>query len=213
VGWFFRGNSFVKFVNYLMIFINMDIVTKQFNNSLDQMLASAPDNKSKIGILNMQSKVKKNSEATEATTSGGSGQYSAPLFSMFQDGKKKVDNETPKDPKSGGGVVKKKVETKEATTSASSGSYETPAFLAKSMNKKNWRGAAKPLYKGGKFVRVKQKCKTFPYCNQGDIKALELWEDDIMTEAIKNVAKNKKVHENVVRAIVLHVIEEQLFND
>jgi hypothetical protein len=191
----------------------MDIVTKQFNNALDQILSSAPDSNSKMMTFNMQSQIKKNAEATEATSSAGSGQYSAPLFSMFQDGKKKVDNETPKDPKSGGGVVKKKVETKEATTSASSGSYETPAFLAKSMNKKNWRGAAKPLYKGGKFVRVKQKCKTFPYCNQGDIKALELWEDDIMTEAIKNVAKNKKVHENVVRAIVLHVIEEQLFND
>jgi hypothetical protein len=196
-----------------MIFINMDIVTKQFNNSLDQMLASAPDNESKMEILNMQSNVNQNAESTEATSSAGSGQYSVPLFSMFQDGKKKVDNETPRDTKSSGGVVKKKIEAKEATGASSAGSYESPAFLAKSMNKKNWRGAAKPLYKGGKFVRVKKKCKTFPYCNQGDIKALELWEDDVMTEAIKNVAKNKKVHENVVRAIVLHVIEEQLFND
>jgi hypothetical protein len=106
-----------------------------------------------------------------------------------------------------------KGEFKEATSSASSGSYETPAFLAKSMNKKNWRGGAKPLYKGGKFVRVKKKCKTFPYCNQGDIKALDLWEDDIMKEAIKNVAKNKQISENVVRAIVLHEIEKQLFGD
>jgi hypothetical protein len=106
-----------------------------------------------------------------------------------------------------------KGEFKEATTSASSGSYETPAFLAKSMNKKNWRGAAKPLYKGGQFVRVKKKCKTFPYCNQGDIKALELWEDDVMKEAIQNVAKNKQISENVVRAIVLHEIERQLFGE
>jgi hypothetical protein len=191
----------------------MNIVTKQFRNALDLMLPSAPDINSKMEILNMQSNVNQNAESTEATSSAGSGQYSAPLFSMFQDGKKKVDNETPRDTKSGGGVVKKKIEAKEATGASSAGSYESPAFLAKSMNKKNWRGAAKPLYKGGKFVRVKKKCKTFPYCNQGDIKALELWEDDVMTEAIKNVAKNKKVHENVVRAIVLHVIEEQLFND
>jgi hypothetical protein len=191
----------------------MNIVTKQFRNALDLMLPSAPDINSKMEILNMQSNVNQNAESTEATSSAGSGQYSAPLFSMFQDGKKKVDNETPRDTKSGGGVVKKKIEAKEATGASSAGSYESPAFLAKSMNKKNWRGAAKPLYKGGKFVRVKKKCKTFPYCNQGDIKALELWEDDVMTEAIKNVAKNKKIHENVVRAIVLHVIEEQLFND
>lgn len=268
----------------------MDIVTKQFKNSLDQMLASAPDSNSKMEILNMQSNVNKNAEATEATSSAGSGQYSAPLFSMFQDGKKKVDDETPRNPKSGGGVVNmkedaiegglsdnktlediakkhdkkgyydigdmvsslkkelnkgikvemehtddvkiakeiamdhlyedpnyysklKKIEAKEATGASSAGSYESPAFLAKSTSKKNWRGAAKPLYKGGKFVRVKEKCKKFPYCNQGDINALQLWEDDVMTEAIKNVAKNKKIHENVVRAIVLHVIEEQLFND
>lgn len=104
-----------------------------------------------------------------------------------------------------------KGEFKEATSSSSSGSYESPSFLAKSMSKKNWRGAAKPLYKGGQFVRVKKKCKTFPYCNQGDIKALDLFEDDVMKEAIKNVAKNKQVSENVVRAIVLHEIEEQLF--
>ena len=106
-----------------------------------------------------------------------------------------------------------KGEFKEATTSASSGSFVGASFLAKSQNKKDWRGAAKPLYKGGKFVRVKKKCKTFPYCNQGDIKALELWEDDKLTEAIKKVAKDKNIHENVVRAIVLHEIEEKLFGE
>jgi len=106
-----------------------------------------------------------------------------------------------------------KGEFKEATGASSAGQYSGPAFLAKSMNKKNWRGAAKPLYKGGQFVRVKKKCKTFPYCNQGDIKALELWEDDVMKEAIQNVAKNKQISENVVRAIVLHEIERQLFGE
>jgi hypothetical protein len=106
-----------------------------------------------------------------------------------------------------------KGEFKEATTSSSSGSYESPAFLAKSMKKKDWRGASKPLYKGGKFVRVKDKCKTFPYCNQGDVKALEIWEDDLMKESIKNVAKNQKISENVIRAIVLYEIEKQLFNE
>lgn len=105
-----------------------------------------------------------------------------------------------------------KGEFKEATGSASSGSYVGASFLAKSQSKKDWRGAAKPQYKGGKFVRVKKKCKTFPYCNQGDIKALDLWEDDKLTEAIKNVAKKKNIHENVVRAIILHEIEEKLFS-
>tara|TARA_R100000734_G_C3319122_1_gene114341 strand:+ start:1171 stop:2325 length:1155 start_codon:yes stop_codon:yes gene_type:complete len=45
------------------------------------------------------------------------------------------------------------------------GSYVTPAMWAK--NKKNWRGANKLAYPGGKFVNIKEKCSTFPYCNQG----------------------------------------------
>ncbi len=105
----------------------------------------------------------------------------------------------------------KKVEATEATGASSSGQYSGPMFLAK--DSKNWRGGKKPIYKGGKFVRVKKKCKNFPYCNQGAIKALKIWEDDDLTEAIKNVAKTKNIHENIVRAILLHEIEETIFKD
>ena len=104
-----------------------------------------------------------------------------------------------------------KGEFKEATGASSAGQYSGPMFLAK--DSKNWRGGKKPIYKGGKFVRVKKKCKNFPYCNQGDIKALKIWEDDDLTEAIKNVAKTKNIHENIVRAILLHEIEETIFKD
>ena len=45
------------------------------------------------------------------------------------------------------------------------GSYVTPAMWAK--NKSEWRGAHVPTYKGGKFVNIKEKCKTYPYCDQG----------------------------------------------
>jgi hypothetical protein len=90
-----------------------------------------------------------------------------------------------------------KGEFKEATGASSAGQYSGPMFLAKD----------------GKFVRVKKKCKNFPYCNQGDIKALKIWEDDDLTEAIKNVAKTKNIHENIVRAILLHEIEETIFKD
>jgi len=40
-----------------------------------------------------------------------------------------------------------------------------------------------------------------------------LWEDDKLTEAIRKVAKDKNIHENVIRAIVLHEIEEKLFGE
>lgn len=96
-------------------------------------------------------------EQKEATSAGSSGQYSAPLFG--------------------------KIEATEATTTASTGSYETPAMWAKSTSKKDFRGASKPQIPGGKFVKVKEKCKTFPYCNQGDISALKIYEDSINEQA------------------------------
>jgi hypothetical protein len=64
---------------------------------------------------------------------------------------------------------------KEETGSASTGSYETPGFLAK--NIPNMRQGAKTTYggKGGKFVKIKSKCRKFPYCSQGAVDApLEL---------------------------------------
>ncbi|NBO22695.1 hypothetical protein EBU94_05065, partial [bacterium] len=83
----------------------------------------------------------------------------------------------------------KKTETKEATGSASSGSYETPAFGAKSMSPKHWRGRAKTQIPGGAFVQVKKKCKTFPYCNQGDINALEISRNPVVKKKKKKLAE------------------------
>lgn len=98
----------------------------------------------------------------------------------------------------------KKVEAKEATTSASSGAYSGPAFLAK--NKKNWRGAAKPLYSGGQFVQVKKRCKTFPYCNQGDINALKLTENRLLAEAVENVSKKTGLSQEMILNMILKEI-------
>jgi predicted transcriptional regulator len=103
----------------------------------------------------------------------------------------------------------KKVEATEATLASSSGSYETPFFLAK--NKKNWRGMAKTLYKGGKFVKVKEKCRTFPYCNQGDINALELFEG--YNELAEKVANKMGEDSLKVKSIVLNDLEESLFQE
>jgi hypothetical protein len=98
----------------------------------------------------------------------------------------------------------KKVEAKEATTSASSGAYSGPAFLAK--NKKNWRGGAKPIYSGGQFVQVKKRCKTFPYCNQGDIKALKLTENRLLAEAVENVSKKTGLSQEMILNMILKEI-------
>ncbi len=228
----------------------MNIVTKQFQDSLQKVGAQLTSPDAKKQVRDLYSKI----ETKETASTGGSGSYEGPLsgpkMSMWAD-------EAPKKIQAKGGPVEeekeleekwsekykrsidcnnpkgfsqkahcqgrkkhmkedkseepKKVEATEATGAASAGQYSGPMFLAK--DSKNWRGGKKPLYKGGKFVRVKKKCKNFPYCNQGDIKALKIWEDDDLTEAIKNVAKNKNIHENIVRAILLHEIEETIFKD
>jgi hypothetical protein len=226
----------------------MNIVTKQFQDSLQKVGAQLTSPEAKKQVRDLYSKIE-----TKETTSTGGGGYEGPLsgpkMSMFSDEapkkiqakggpveeekeldekwsekyKKSIDCNNPK------GFSQKahcqgrkkhmkeedteieKGEFKEATGASSAGQYSGPMFLAK--DSKNWRGGKKPIYKGGKFVRVKKKCKNFPYCNQGDIKALKIWEDDDLTEAIKNVAKTKNIHENIVRAILLHEIEETIFKD
>jgi len=97
----------------------------------------------------------------------------------------------------------KKVETKEATGAGSSGSYESPAFAAKSMSPKDWRGKSKTQIPGGQFVEVKKKCKTFPYCNQGDINALKLSESKTMKRIIKNLSEKHGISESMVRDILI----------
>lgn len=95
----------------------------------------------------------------------------------------------------------KKVEATEATSTSSSGQYSTPAFVAK--NSKNWRGGKKPIFPGGKFVKVKEKCKKFPYCNQGDINALKLTEN-----IIKKLADKHNLTESVIRTIIKNNFKE-----
>lgn len=103
----------------------------------------------------------------------------------------------------------KKTETKEATGSGSAGSYETTSIWAKSTNKKDWVGARKPIYKGGKFVTVKKKCKTFPYCNQGDIKALKIYENKVVQKVINKISKEQNINENVIKAIIQNQLEKK----
>jgi len=98
----------------------------------------------------------------------------------------------------------KKTETKEATGASSSGQYSTTAAWAKSTKKKDWRGLSKTQIPGGKFVQVKKKCKKFPYCNQGDIKALNIFDHVEVKEIIKEVSNNYGVSEQVIKNIIAY---------
>jgi len=101
----------------------------------------------------------------------------------------------------------KKTETKEATGSGSSGSYVTTAAWAKSTSKKDWRGRSKTQIPGGNFVTIKKKCKTFPYCNQGDIKALKIYENENVKKVIEDVSLKYNVSPDVIKSIIQNELE------
>ena len=127
-------------------------------------------------LLDSRTKKEENKEATGS--GGGVGAYEVPLFG-------------------------KKTETKEATTTASSGQYSTPKMWAKSLNKKDWGTRRKTQIPGGKFVQVKKKCKRFPYCNQGDINALNLSENKDLQIAIQNTSIKYGISEETIVKIIL----------
>ena len=136
---------------------------------------------------------KKKSENKEATSAGAAGGFVGKVaFNPNSEFVKKSFDETPK-----------KVETKEATGSGSSGSYETPAAWAKSTSKKDWRGKSKTLFPGGKFVQVKKKCKTFPYCNQGDINALNFTNESKINKVITKLSEKYNISEDYIKKLIL----------
>jgi len=160
-------------------------------------------------------------ESKESTSSGSAGGFEAPLFSetkqemqekcwtgFEQKGMKKKGNRmVPNCVREGKEGDVKKVEATEATGSASSGSYETTSAWAKSTKKKDWGGRKKTQIPGGKFVQVKKKCQKFPYCNQGDIKALKIFENEKVKQAIKNISERHNISENVIKTIIAYEYE------
>ena len=104
----------------------------------------------------------------------------------------------------------KEEEVDEATGASSAGAYVGPLGYAK--NEKNWRGASKTQYPGGQFVKVKEKCRHFPYCNQGDINALELWDSimdkKIMKETIDKVSKKTGKPKKNIKKLIQKELDE-----
>ena len=56
---------------------------------------------------------------------------------------------------------------------------------------------------GGVFIKIKEKCKKFPYCNQGDINAIE-----VLKEAIEETSKKTGIPKNDLEIIVLNEIKQ-----
>lgn len=120
--------------------------------------------------------------------------------------------------------VNEEEEFQEATDASSSGSYDVPLFGKTPKGRKNplkidgeksikQSRAVKdknfPKWGGpdAVFIKVKDKCKKFPYCNQGDINAIEMLEMEELTQAITEIAEEMKVPFKEIEKIVLNEIK------
>jgi hypothetical protein len=151
-------------------------------------------------------------EATEATGAASAGNgISAPAFSMWSE-----DEEAKSEYKRMEG------EFTEATDSSSMGAYDANSFEDISMKGSTTKGKGRSWKKsqipGGSFVEVKEKCKTFPYCNQGNTGAVKYKKSlkkenrnlSPMNEAILNVSLKTGLSVNKIKNIILSKIDDNL---
>ena len=163
---------------------------------------------------------KKKEEEVKETGADSSGSFEGPAFGGDGDVIKRPISKIPNfEPKEG--------EFTEATDSSSSGQFDVPAF-----GKSTKGGRRDPLkidgpdsiYKGravtdkkwpkfggpeGVYVKVKEKCKKYPYCNQGNTGALDfIREDKELQEAIIETSKKYGIPHQQVENIVLNEIKD-----
>lgn len=140
-------------------------------------------------------------ETKEATGAASAGSFSAPLFSMFSDDKK-AKSEYKKNKVEG--------EFKEATSSSSVGAYDAPGFEDVNMKGNHLKGKGRSWKRtqipGGSFVEIDKKCKTFPYCSQGNSKdkPVKYKKKSSLDEAITNVSLKTGLSEDEIKKIILN---------
>jgi hypothetical protein len=120
--------------------------------------------------------------------------------------------------------VNEEEEFTEAMDASSAGGYDVPLFggtkgrknplkisgeksikssrAVKDKNFPKWGGPE------GVYIKIKEKCKKYPYCNQGDINAVELLEIEGLTEAIKETSQKLGIPYSEVEKIVLKEIKQ-----
>ena len=170
----------------------------------------------KIWVVDM---TKKKDEVKE-TGADSSGSYSGPAFGGDSDVIKRPISKIPN-------FETKEGEFKEVADASSSGAFDVPAF-----GKSTYGGRRDPLkidgpdsiYKGravkdknfpkwggpdSVFVKVKEKCKKFPYCNQGNTGAIEFVREDVeLQKTIKDISKKYGIPHQDVENIVLNEIKQ-----
>lgn len=153
-------------------------------------------------------KIKSSKEAKEATGAASAGGYSPALslWSEDQIAKSEYKKSEPKEE-----------EFTEATSSSSVGAYDAPGFEDVNMKGNNPIGRGKqfkkPLYKGGGFVTFRKKCKTFPYCSQGNSKDKPVKTKKTLSplsEAIENVALKTGLTVEEIKKIIKNKLSGNL---
>jgi hypothetical protein len=183
----------------------LDNMKEQYDDPHDETLEPQITN---VGTdwRKKKNKTKKKVESKESTSASSSGAYSAPAF--------------------GKTILKKDIhkfhnsDLTEALGGTEMGSYDVPFLGTTSKGRKNplkidgpdsikksravkdknfpkWGGP------GGIFIKIKDKCKKFPYCNQGDINAIE-----ILRESIEEVSKNYSIPKEHLENIVINEIKK-----
>ena len=174
-------------------------------------------NKEYIHSLITEALKKKKEEPKEGTGTGGGYGYSSPAFSMFaKDDVARSEYKRPKvkevredeeycdscDSVKSKCVCPKKVEATEATDSSSVGAYDFNSFQNVNMkgntstgNGSSWKKAQIP---GGSFVDIDSKCKTFPYCNQGNTGAVRYKKTPPKNTKTKNTSKLSPMNEAIL---------------
>jgi hypothetical protein len=118
--------------------------------------------------------------------------------------------------------MNEEVDIDEAMTADSAGAYDVP-FPSKKRKDPLSIGGEKsikqsravtdkkfPKWGGpkGVYVKVKDKCKKFPYCNQGNTGALEFYEVDGLVETVKKVSKKYGIPYSEMEKVVLNEIKK-----
>lgn len=137
-------------------------------------------------------------EATGASSAGNS--ISAPAFSMWSD-----DEEAKSEYKRMEG------EFKEATDSSSVGPYDANSFENINMRGNTTKGRGRSWKQtqipGGSYVDINEKCKKFPYCNQGNtgaVKYRKTKKKSPMQEAIENVSLRTGLSVSEIKNLIIN---------
>jgi hypothetical protein len=181
--------------------------------------ASNPAQQAAIAINMKKKGIEPKRETKEQTTAASSGSVEGPVFSdvVLKKNIHKFHNSNLKE---------QQEEMGEATDASSSGGYDVPLFGSTPKGRKNPLKISGPdsIYKGravkdknfpkwggpdSVFVKIKDKCKKYPYCNQGDINALEIIKEDIeLQEAITETSIKYGIPYKEMEKIVLNQINQ-----